>query len=117
MARIKRTAKGTSAKGVSGNRGGRPKLNTDLRDLAREHTTGAIEALVTIMRHKHAPAATRVSAAVAMLDRGHGKPMQTLEHDIPVLEKDSHIDLLVAARQIAVVLSMGDKRLANRLSK
>jgi hypothetical protein len=37
-------------------------------------------ALVVVMNDSAAPAAARVSAANALLDRGHGKPRQALEH-------------------------------------
>jgi hypothetical protein len=47
-----------------------------VKELARAHTSQAIETLVSIMtNHKAAPAA-RVSAANALLDRGYGKPPQ-----------------------------------------
>jgi Family of unknown function (DUF5681) len=63
-------------KGQSGNPGGRPKVVAEVRELAREHTSKAVETLVSIMtNHKAAPAA-RVSAANALLDRGYGKPPQ-----------------------------------------
>lgn len=69
--------------GQSGNPGGRPKENPlpngrTLRELAREHTVEAIETLIAIAEDKTAPASARVSAAVAVLDRGYGKPAQTI---------------------------------------
>jgi hypothetical protein len=55
-------------KGQSGNPGGRPKVVAEVRELARQHTSKAVETLVSIMsNHKAAPAA-RVSAANALLD-------------------------------------------------
>lgn len=53
------------------------KTPTDIRSLARSHTETAIRTLAGIMREKDAPAAARVSAANALLDRGWGKPDQT----------------------------------------
>ena len=41
--------------------------------LARQHTTDAIETLVEIMRDKKATASARVTAAKELLDRGHGR--------------------------------------------
>jgi len=59
--------------GVSGNPGGRPK--GDVAQLARVHTTDAIKALVkALQRPKEA-----VPAAIALLDRGWGRPTQTIE--------------------------------------
>ena len=69
------------AKGQSGNPGGRPKVIGEVQELAREHTTQAIQTLVGIMANKEAPPAARVTAANALLDRGYGKPAQTLGGD------------------------------------
>lgn len=60
--------------GQSGNPSGRPKQDTRLRDLAREHTDAAIQALVDALADEK----TRVSAAIALLDRGYGKPAQEI---------------------------------------
>jgi len=75
----------TFAKGQSGNPGGRPKAVLEdgrtLADLAREHTVEAVETLVEVMGDKQAPAAARVGAAGAILDRGWGKPKQDIGLD------------------------------------
>jgi hypothetical protein len=55
------------------------KAPTDIRSLARAHTDTAINTLAGIMREKDAPPAARVAAAQALLDRGWGKPAQTME--------------------------------------
>jgi len=47
----------------------------DLKSLARAHTTVAIQALSGIAQNGQQEAA-RVSASVALLDRGWGKPNQ-----------------------------------------
>jgi hypothetical protein len=62
--------------GQSGNPSGRPKSDFAISDLCRKHTQTAISTLVAIMENEEAPAAARVSAAVAILDRGWGKPTQ-----------------------------------------
>jgi|SRR5579864_589220 len=64
--------------GQSGNPGGRPKIVAEVRDLARRHTASAIETLVHIMQHGDKDAA-RVAAAQALLDRGWGKAVQSLD--------------------------------------
>jgi hypothetical protein len=74
--------------GVSGNPGGRPKraatvearrIIWDVKAAARALTQDAIDTLVSIMKDVKAPAAARISAAQALLDRGHGKPAQVFE--------------------------------------
>jgi len=74
--------------GVSGNPGGRPKKAqtiearrrvADVRALAREYAPDALSTLRTIMLDEKAPPAARISAAVALLDRGYGKPRQEVE--------------------------------------
>jgi hypothetical protein len=49
--------------------------------LARSHTAAAINTLARIMRHPKVSPAARVMAAVALLDRGWGKPTQELKGD------------------------------------
>jgi hypothetical protein len=74
--------------GQSGNLTGRPKrpatiearrIFQDVADAARERTQDAIDVLAAIMKDPKAPAAARISAAQAILDRGHGKPAQAIE--------------------------------------
>ena len=60
----------------SGNHGGRPKMLAEVQELAGQHTTDAVETLVSIMRSPKVAAAARVSAANALLDRGYGKAPQ-----------------------------------------
>ena len=67
--------------GQSGNPGGRPKENAEVRDLARQHTKLAIERLVFWLESDNARAST--SAATAILDRGWGKAPQAIEHSGP----------------------------------
>jgi hypothetical protein len=56
-----------------------PKNTAEVRTLAREHTTGAIETLVRVHSNPKAPPAARVAAATAIIDRGWGKPSGDLE--------------------------------------
>ena len=66
-------------KGQSGNPGGRPKALRQVEELARKQTVDALKTLETIHKNPRAPAAARVAAANALLDRGWGKPRQALE--------------------------------------
>ena len=64
------------------------KTPTDIRSLARSHTEGALNTLKGIMHQADAPPAARVSAAVALLDRGWGKPSQTMEMTVRRIARD-----------------------------
>lgn len=50
--------------------------------LARQHTTLALNTLAAVARKGQGEAA-KVSAAVAILDRGYGRPTQSVEHAGP----------------------------------
>lgn len=50
-----------------------------LRDLAQAHTESAVHALASLCSDEAQPGAVRVAAATALLDRGHGRPSQSLE--------------------------------------
>lgn len=68
------TGKGGFKKGQSGNPGGRIAVVKEVRELARNYTSEAIETWRQIMQNKKAPAQARVAAAAAIMDRGWGKP-------------------------------------------
>jgi hypothetical protein len=76
---------GTFAPGTSGNPSGRPKdwrdpeTGLSIRELAQSHTGAALQTLVDVANDDSAPPSARVSAAQAILDRGHGKPLQSME--------------------------------------
>lgn len=52
----------------------------ELMAMAKDHAEAALKVLVNIAESAKAPAAARVSAATAILDRGYGKPPQALDH-------------------------------------
>lgn len=64
-------------KGQSGNPSGRPKVVHEVQELARQHAPAAIAALAEIVA-KGENEQARISAATALLDRGFGKPAQTI---------------------------------------
>ncbi|MGP1614730.1 MAG: hypothetical protein ACTS5Y_06695 [Pollutimonas bauzanensis] len=80
--------------GESGNPGGRPAGYGEIRDIARQHTDTAINTLVAIMNDAAATSSARVGAATALLDRGWGRPAQTIEATITpgVNAMDSALD-------------------------
>ena len=60
-------------KGKSGNPGGRPKSDINVRELARQYTEAALKTLSDLLIHSE-DEKVRVMCATALLDRGHGKP-------------------------------------------
>jgi hypothetical protein len=77
------------AKGQSGNPGGRPKMPEDLKEAMRGLADKAVEVLREAMECDDPR--VRVMAATAALDRGYGKPAQTVNAKI-----DSAVDLGLA---------------------
>lgn len=55
------------------------KAPIEIRSLARSHTEKALKVLKEIMEGAEINPSARVSAAVALLDRGWGKPQQTVD--------------------------------------
>ena len=53
----------------------------ELAEMAKDHAEDALKTLVSIAKSTSASEAARVSAAVAILDRGYGKPRQSVEVD------------------------------------
>jgi hypothetical protein len=62
------------------------KAKKELQNMAKDHAQEALETLRKIMTNDQEPAAARVSAANAILDRGYGKPQQAIvgDPDAPV---------------------------------
>lgn len=73
--------------------GARSKVGQDVRAAAQVFTRSAIATLGSVMRDKTQPAAARVAAANAILDRAHGKPKQAMEHSGPNGGPIRHVDL------------------------
>ena len=71
-ARAARDGKGRFLPGQSGNPGGRPVEEREMKVLARSHTVEAIEKLVHLMRSAE-DQRVQFLAAEALLDRGHGR--------------------------------------------
>lgn len=86
--------------GKSANPGGRSKLEKDVRDLAREHSTAAIERLAWLMENAQSER-TQAAACEAILDRAWGRPAQAIigggEDDPPIALKEILIRAIDAA--------------------
>ena len=109
------------------NPGGRPKLNTeakkaayDLKALAKEYTSEALAKIVAIMRSDAVPANTVLTAAIHVLDRGHGKPRETVDNKVEVTIEDlvlaaarRRVELSEAARNEAVSEGRDEKEALN----
>jgi len=65
--------------GESGNPSGRPKLVTEVRDMAREHTPAAINRLVELIDSE--TGTTAVAACKELLDRAWGRAPQSIDID------------------------------------
>ncbi len=70
---------------------GRPKgavnkATVDVKLAAQAYTQEALETLAEIMRDKAQAGAARVSAANAIMDRGHGKAMQPHQHELSLVD-------------------------------
>jgi hypothetical protein len=59
-----------------------------VKALAREMTQEALDALKAVVTSPNAPPAARVSAANAILDRGWGRPKETIENTGKVTIED-----------------------------
>ena len=75
------TGKGGFKKGVSGNPRGRPHMHTAIAPIARRHSAAAIRTLAEIAE-KGSPDSARIAAAVALLDRGFGRPAASVELEL-----------------------------------
>jgi hypothetical protein len=74
---IRRAEAGRFAPGVSGNPGGRSRVEVEVRDLAQSHGASAIKRLHELMKSKNERVA--VAACEALLNRGFGTPRQSVD--------------------------------------
>ena len=74
------TGKGGFQRGQSGNPGGRPKLPADIRESFKAKAPEALEVLTRCLQSGDDRVA--MMAAQAILDRGYGKPTQSIDANI-----------------------------------
>ena len=96
----------------------KPKTQADVRSLARGHTASAIRVLAGIMTSEKAAGTARIAAAVALLDRGWGKPTQSFSGDedgplISTADRTSHRLL----EQLRAEIAAGPEALLNGKSE
>ncbi len=72
-----RNSNGTFSRGNSGNPAGRPRSDAAVAELAMAHGPAAIQALAEVLGT--GSNMERVTAARILLDRGFGRPAQTVE--------------------------------------
>ncbi len=76
---LARKSNGHFLPGTTPNPGGRPAIVTRMRELAQEQTEAALKTLVGCLADEDGR--VRVAAAVALLDRGYGRPAQSVQVD------------------------------------
>ena len=93
-------ARGGKRSGAGRKLGVPNKASREVKELAREYTGEALLALAHVLRDKDAPASARVSAAVALLDRGHGRPAQQIDAEI-VFSVEQQVAMLSPAERLS----------------
>ena len=83
-------------KGQSGNPGGRPKEFKWLKELCRENTEVAVKTLIDVASDPDVSPGARVAAACALLDRGYGRPTQSVDIKQDISLGDQHLAALKA---------------------
>lgn len=91
-----REANGRFKRGApSPNPSGRAPVAPEVKEAAQAHTLEMLSVLVAVARDEAAPPAARVAAANAVLDRGHGKPVASVEAKVATMDfNQMHLDAL-----------------------
>lgn len=86
-----------------------------LRDLAIKHTEKAIQALVDVLDAEKAGHMAKITAAIAILDRGHGKPTQYVEQTTKVMTYQSLLNNIAQKEEayVEIVDAQAVKQIAS----
>jgi hypothetical protein len=87
------------AGGQSPNAGGLSREKRGLIDLARERSPAALDKIFAIMNDETVPPAVQLAAAGMILDRGYGKPRQSVEVEKQGRTLESILQAIAAARR------------------
>lgn len=79
---VKRDAKGRFVKGQSGNVYGRTPMPAEMMELARASAPKALELAARYIDDDELDPRVRLKAAELLLDRGYGKPAQSVSMDV-----------------------------------
>ncbi len=90
--------------GQSGNPTGLSRRHNDIEALAREHGPEAIETVAAIMRDVTSNPSVRLAAATALLDRGFGRPKQTVDATVNINLAEEHLAALNALTDAATAV-------------
>jgi hypothetical protein len=77
---------------TGGRQAGTPnKTTAEIKEVARQYGTEAVEKLAELMRNNDNPQVQR-AAAEALLDRGYGRPSQAVEANVEVVTRAIYVD-------------------------
>lgn len=99
-----KSTRGGKREGAGRPKGTPNKATIAIKDAAREYTEKALLTLADVMTDVEQPAAARVSAANALLDRGYGKPSNVIAGD----EDGGPIKTVSEIRLVGVQANVGD---------
>jgi hypothetical protein len=91
------STRGGKREGAGRPKGAVSKATADIKAAASEYSQSALTTLAEIMGNAQSPAAARVAAANAILDRAHGKPKQSveLEGEVDVYQTVTAVEYVV----------------------
>jgi hypothetical protein len=87
-------------KGQSGNPNGRPKEDETLTALAKTYTNEAILKLASLMRSSKSPPMVQAVCARELLDRGHGRPHQSISGTLDLTVRQAFVQAIADAPDV-----------------